>query len=62
MKKSMFNIIYLISAVFLVGVVLFLFGGQLSGDWLTISQNWAGLFPYLVGLTLSAYFFIRRRG
>lgn len=62
MKKGMFTAMYLIFGVFFVGVVLWLAGGKLSGDWLTISKNWAGLFPYLVGLSISAYWFIRRRG
>jgi len=61
MKKSMFTIMYMIFGIFFVGVILWLAGDQLSGDWLTISQNWAGMFPFLVGLSLSAYFFIRRR-
>lgn len=61
MKKSMFTVMYLIFGVFFVGVVLWLAGGVMSGDWLTISQNWAALFPYLIGLSLSAYWFIKRR-
>lgn len=62
MKRSMFSIIYIISAILLVGVVLYLFGNVIAGDWLTMSQNWAALFPYLVGLALASYWFIRRRG
>lgn len=62
MKKGMFEAIYLISAIALVGVVLYLFGNVIAGDWLAISQNWAGLFPYLVGLALSAFWFVKRRG
>ena len=52
-KKSMFTIIYLISAIFFVGLVLALAGGSLSGDWLTISTNWAGLCNFkLVSMAL----------
>lgn len=57
-----FDNIYVIVSIGIVAVILLLFGNVLSGDWLAISNNWISLMPYLIGLSLAGYWFVRRRG